>query len=245
MAAVSASSSPSPPPPTSKLHNTSFTLTRLTSLYSFNPSRLSHYAREFRDIVRGDVMRGVQITQTPLDRAKSALVRSCEWTIENDLLPGETFDSVVVKVEWDDGSTFVAIIMPNFTSSEPTSLGKRKRGGDARVEFSALPLLLTRGPQVVTQHLITYITTRFDSRASEVNLPADLLGECLQGYLERLFREDSTTRTIDRGLGILEMVFSTPEFTSTKVKGALKKVTLSLGARDVQELYRRYSICNG
>jgi hypothetical protein len=34
-------------------------------------------------------------------------------------------------------------------------------------------------------------------------------------------------------------VFATPEPSVTKVKGALRKITLSLGARDVQELYRR------
>src|SRR5271170_7058083 len=172
-AAIAASLSPSPPPPASKLHNTSFTLTRLTPLYSFNPSRLNHYAREFRDIVRGDVIRGVQVTAQPSDRAKAALVRSCEWTIENDLLATESFDSVVVKVEWDDGSSFTAIIMPDFTSSKTVSLGKRKRGSsvDAGSEFTSLPLLLTRGPQLVTQQLITYITTHFDSRSSELSIP--------------------------------------------------------------------------
>ena len=239
VAATAESLSPSPPPPTSKLHNTSFTLTCLTPLYSFNTTRLNHYAREFRDIVRGDVLRGVQVATYPSDRAKSALVRSCEWTIETDLVPTFTFDGVVIKVNWDDGSTFTAFILPNFTSSEIVSLGKRKRGVSTGSEFTPLPLLLTRGPQIVTQQLITYITTRFDSRASELNLSAELLGECLQGYLERVFREEHTQRAIDQSLKILELMFSTPEQKNPKVKGALRKITLSLGARDVQELYRR------
>jgi Kinetochore complex Sim4 subunit Fta1 len=235
------SASPSPPPPSSKLHNTSFTLTRLTPLYSFITSRLHHYAREFRDIVRGDVIRGVQVNTQPSDRAKSALVRSCEWTIENDLLPTEPFDCLTIKVDWDDGSGFTAIILPNFTSSETVSLGKRKRSApnDNDVEFTSLPLLLTRGPQVVTQQLITYITTRFDSRASQLNLPPEFLGDCLQGYLQRVLRENVSLRTIDRSLKILELMFTTPEPTTPKVKGALRKITLSLGAQDVQELYRR------
>ena len=237
-AAAGGSSSPSPPPPTSTLHNTSFTLTRLTPLYSFNTSRLTHYAREFRDIVRGDVIRGVQVNTQPSDRAKSALVRSCEWTIESDLVPTETFDAVVIKVSWDDGSLFTAVMLPNFTSSETVSLGKRKRASST--EFTPLPLLLTRGNQIVTQQLITYITTRFDSRASEINFPATLLGDCLQGYLEQVFREEFTQRAIDRSLKILELIFTTPDPTKPKVKGALRKVTLSLGAQDVQELYQRY-----
>ena len=236
-AATGGSSSPSPPPPTSKLHNTSFTLTGLTPLYSFNTSRLTHYAREFRDIVRGDVLRGVQVSTHPSDRAKSTLVHSCEWTVENDLVPTETFDGVVIKVNWDDGSSFIAFLLPNFTLSETVSLGKRKRGVSVEngAEFTPLPLLLTRGPQVVTQQLITYITTRFDSRASELSLTPELLGDCLQGYLERLFREEHTERTIDHGLKLLELMFTTPEPKTPKVKGALKKITLSLGARDVQE----------
>jgi hypothetical protein len=240
-AAAAGSSSPSPPPPTSKLHNTSFTLTRLTPLYSFNTSRLNHYAREFRDIVRGDMLRGVQVNTQPSDKAKSALVRSCEWTVENDLVPTEPFDGVVIKVNWDDGSTYIALMLPDFTSSETVSLGKRKRGASMEhgAEFTPLPILLTRGPQLVTEQLITYITTRFDSRASELYLSAELLAECLQGYLERLFREELTQRKLDHCLKILELMFTTPQPTNPKVKGALRKITLSLGARDVQELYRR------
>lgn len=242
MAMATAGSSPSsPPPPTSKLHNISFTLTRLTPLYSFNPSRLNHYAREFGDIVRGDVIRGVQINMTVPEKAKSALVRSCEWTIENDLLPTESFDSLVIMVRWDDGSMFTAILLPNFTSPGIISLGKRKRRSSAETgaEFTPLPLLLTRGPQLVMQQLVEYITTRFDSRASELNIPASLLEECLQGYLERLFREDAAPQGVDRGLRILELSFSTPETTNAKVQNALRKIVLTFRSEDVQELYRR------
>src|SRR5436305_11203048 len=94
--AGSTSPSPVPPPsPSSIIHNTSFSLTRLTPLYSFNTSRLNHYAREFRDIVRGDVIRGVHVNTQPSDKAKSSPLRSCDWTIENDILPTEQFDGIV------------------------------------------------------------------------------------------------------------------------------------------------------
>jgi hypothetical protein len=237
-AAAAGSTSPSPPPPTCKLHNTSFTLTRLTPLYAFNPARLPHYARELRDVVRGDVLRGVQITSTASATAKSGIVRSCEWTVESDVLPTEQFDAVQIKIAWEDGAAFTAFMIPDYTASEQVSLGKRKREGE---EFTLLPLLLTKGSQVVTQQLINYITTRFDSKASEVSLPAELLAECLQGYLERVFRDDASQRTIDRSIRILELIFSVPEPSNTKVKGALRKITFSLGARDVQEMYRRYA----
>jgi hypothetical protein len=237
------SASPEPPTPTSKLYNTSFLLTRLTPLYSLNTSRLTHYAREFRDIVRGDVIRGVQTSAATSERAKSALVRSCEWTIENDLIPTESFDSLVVKVTWDDGSSFIAILIPNFTTSETITLGKRKRGSAAdTAEFTPLPLLLTRGPQLVTQQFVKYVTTRFDSRASEMNFPAGLLEDCLQGYLERVFQEDSPPRVLERRLKLLELQFSTPQPKDTKVKGALRRITLNFVAPDVQELYRRYTV---
>jgi hypothetical protein len=232
-AAGAGSTSPSPPPPTSKLHNTSFTLTRLTPLYAFNPARLHHYARELRDIVRGDVLRGVQIASTT---AQTGTIRSCEWTVESDVLPTEQFDAVQIKIAWEDGGAFTAFMIPDYTASEQVSLGKRKREGE---EFTALPLLLTKGSQAVTQQLINYITTRFDSKASEVSLPAELLAECLQGYLERVFRDDASQRAIDRSLRILELIYSVPEPSNTKVKGALRKITFSLGARDVQEMYRR------
>jgi hypothetical protein len=241
MAAMTARSSPSPPPEPSKLNNTSFVLTRLTPLYNLNASRLPHYAREFRDIVRGDVIRGVRTSAATSDRAKSALIRSCEWTIENDLIPTEPFDSLVVKLTWDDSSSFIAILIPNFTSSETVTLGKRKRGSSTDgAEFTPLPLLLTRGPQLVTQQFVTYLTTRFDSRASELNIPAPVLEDCLQGYLEIAFQEDPPPRVIERRVKLLELQFATPQPQDTKVKGALKKITLSFVAPDVQELYRRY-----
>ena len=243
MAATAAgSASPSPPPPSSLLHNTSFNLTRLTPLYQCNTTRLQRYAREFRDIVRGDVLRGVNVSTQPSDGAKSSLIRSCEWTIQNDIVPTETFDTLVIKLQWEDGSLFLAMLLPNFTSStESVSLGKRKpgRSTESETEFTSLPLLLTRGPQLVTQQLITYVTTRFDCRASEISIPASVLAVCLQGYLERVFHEDATPRAIERNLKILELMFSTPDPTNPKVKGALKKITLNFGAADVQELYRR------
>src|SRR5271167_277573 len=94
--------SPSPPPPSSKLHNTSFTSYRLTPLYNFKFSRLNSYARDFRDIVRGDSLRGVQVTSVgPIERAKPVPLRSCEWTVDNDLLAGQSFESVVISIEWE------------------------------------------------------------------------------------------------------------------------------------------------
>lgn len=241
-AAAANSSSPSPPPQqTSQLHNTSFTLTRLTPLCDFTTDNFRHYAREFRNIISGGVIRGVQISNQPLDRAKSVLVKSCEWSIDTDLVPGESFNSVVVKVTWDDGSAFTALILPNFTTGESQVLGKRKRGNksDPDAEFNSLPLLLTRGPQLVTQQLIEYLTTRFDSRASTLHLSPELLADCLQGYLELVF-EDRSTPTNDRRLKLLELIFAVPESKESKVKGALRKITFTMSAKDVEQLYRRY-----
>jgi hypothetical protein len=73
-----------------------------------------------------------------------------------------------------------------------------------------------------------------------MNIPAALLEDCLQGYLEIAFQEDSPPRVIERRVKLLELQFSTPQPKDTKVKGALKKITLSFVAPDVQELYRRY-----
>ena len=240
MAVGSSSPSPTPQQP-SPLHNTSFTLTRLTPLCKFNADRFSNYAREFRNIIAGDTIRGVDISIQPTDRVKAALVKSCEWTIVTDLIPTEPFNSVVIKLTWDDGSIFIAILMPDYTSGEIQVLGKRKRGGrfDPDSEFNSLPLLLTRGPQLVTQQLVDYLTTRFDSRASDLRLPAELLGECLQGYLELVF-EDRSTPTSDRRVRLLEVIFSVPESKESKVKSALRKITLSLTGNDVEQLYRRY-----
>jgi hypothetical protein len=235
------SPSPSPPPPRSELHNASFSLSRLTPLYAFNSSRLDRYAHEFRDIVCGDVIRGVNVNANihGLETTKASLLRSCEWTLENGLLPTVEFQSVVIKISWDDGSTYTAILLPDFTSSEAqTTLGKRKRGsssGDR--DFTLMPLLLTRGFPPVTRQLRAYLTTRFDSRVSDVRLPQTLLGECLQGYLELLFKESQ--RVINSRLKILELTFSTPEPTACKVKGALRKIVLSVDAADVQELCGR------
>jgi hypothetical protein len=236
------SSSPSPPPQyTSQLLNTSFTLTRLTPLCNFNTDRFNHYGREFRNIVAGDTVRGVNVSAQSTDKPRQALVKSCQWTVVNDLIPIEPFDGVVIKVTWNDGSIFIAIIIPNFTSGETQVLGKRKRRGryDVDAEFNALPLLLTRGPQLVKQQLIEYLTTRFDCRASNLQLSSELLGECLQGYLELVF-EDRSTPAIERKVKLLELIFSVPESKEGKVKGALRKITLSLNALDVEQLYRRY-----
>jgi len=259
MAATTArSTSPSPTPTPSLLHNTSFTLTRLSPLYSLSPSRLSHYAHEFRDIVKGDILRGVRTTALPErpSASKSTLVRSCEWTLEADVLQGESFESLVVRVTWDDGGVFTAILVPDFTvpgTATATSLGKRKRVNTASGEagsagaggFTSLPLMLSRGAPVVREQLINYLTTRFDCRASEVGLPSSLLQECLQGYLERCFTaadddNDVSPRAIEKKIRVLEVMFTIPEVKTSKVKNALRKITISLPAQDVHELYRRY-----
>jgi len=240
----SPSASASPPPPTSKLQNTSFTSYRLTPLYNFKFSRLKSYERDFRDIVRGDSIRGVQVTSVgPIERAKSVPLRFCEWTVDDDLLPGQPFESLVISIEWEDSSTFTAVLVPNFTSSD-TVLGKRKRGtaNEGPGDFEFFPLLLVRGAQVVVQHLMDYLTTHFDSRSSIMSIPSEILSQCLQDYLSIIFQEEGIQRTLGRKLKILEIIFSIPEVKETKVKSALRKLTLSIGASDVKDLYERYDV---
>ena len=238
---------PTPPPPASPHLNTSFTLTRLTPLFFLTSSRLARYAHEFRDIVKGDILRGVRTTALSTDKAKTSLVRSCDWTFEDLGMSRET-ECLVVRLSWEDGSLFTAVLLPDFMSLNNTTLGKRKRGaggagggtgGDR--EFTSLPLLLSRGSQVVREQFITYLSTRFDCRAAEVILPATLLQECLQGYLERcLSEEEDSQRVLDRRVKILEIMFTIPETKDVKVKGALRKITISLPSQDLHEMYRRY-----
>ena len=156
-------------------------------------------------------------------------------------------ECLVVRVSWEDGSLFTAVLVPDFVALNNTRLGKRKRGaggaggGGGDGEFTSLPLLLSRGSNVVREQFITYLSTRFDCRAAEVVLPATLLQECLQGYLERCFSEDEDSqRVLDRNVKILEIMFTIPETKDGKVKGALRKITISLPAQDLHEMYRRY-----
>lgn len=142
---------------------------------------------------------------------------------------------------------FTAILVPDFVAPDNnTTLGKRKRGapgGGAAEGFTSLPLMLSRGSYVVREQLMTYLSTRFDCRAAEVLLPARLLEECLQGYLERCFSGDqSSQRAGDRSIRILDIMFTVPETKDGKVKGALRKITISLPAQDIQEMYQRYSL---
>lgn len=189
-----------------QLFTTSWTLHRLSPLYHGreyqtlidNPEALRVYADRFRDILRGDVFRGVQIgidSASALDDAvaKAGPLNTCKWETlptwshwneeqslledadqELPIIPPESSAGILVTLNYDHAIFKAALLVG------PDGYH------DDRKEVTHLPLLVTRLPNVLRQTFISFLSGNFDTHCSILRLPSSFLCATLENYLASL-----------------------------------------------------------
>lgn len=196
---------------TSLLHlfNTSWTAHRLSpfyhgkdtgssvSLFSHDGAHLQTYATRLRDLLRGDVLRGVQVGLSTVSGADEGLAKAgpllgVEWRIldtELDtMLEGEEPLSEEERRKFgfaERPGIFIVLRYENATYT--AALLQSSRNSNSQIEgFTHFPLLLTRLPTPLRATFIDFLSSNFDCRATLLRLTPVFLLTRLEECLEAL-----------------------------------------------------------
>ncbi|KAH7039502.1 kinetochore complex Sim4 subunit Fta1-domain-containing protein [Macrophomina phaseolina] len=236
------------PIPKYPLYDATFTAYRLSPLYHGpNPlleePTLRMHARRLRDILRGDILRGVDIGGGNTDGSTSGTLERCTWDLIGDEVswqrlhqpgaeeqeaeqPGELTDApslapseargIHVELRYQK-ATYTALLLrdPENPSATPP-------------DFTSLPLLLVRMPAALRATFNTYLTTAFDTRLALLRLPSRFLCTTLESILCHTPTADLLTR--------LQLQLSFPTACSA---ATLRNIDITLAPGDIASFVER------
>jgi len=242
------------------LLSTSFTAHRVSPLYQGdapldNPT-LSHYASQFRDLLTGEVLRGVRVglatNEDGLSRAGalrsvqwSQLKDEEDWQNENNesqlpademILNAQDHRGLLMNIAYEK-ATYFGLLMKSERVGDESSAEDEEEG------FARYPLLLTRMPRALRATFLDFLAATFDTRASALKLPSQFLTNSLERYLSDLTTSEDgsvdaqkaskTLRTIIRDL-LVTVSFSTPGD-----KSSLKSMDILVNRDDLFRMMTR------
>ncbi|PGG95729.1 hypothetical protein AJ79_09902 [Helicocarpus griseus UAMH5409] len=202
--------------PGDQLFTTSWTLHRLSPLYHGkecqtlldNPNGLKLYANRLRELLRGDVFRGVQVGIEGLGATDDAVskagpLKACKWEIlptwghwneEESLLLEEDPEKAASVIPPDvSAGILVTLDYENITYKAAMLTGPDGYH-DTQKGVTFLPLLLTRLPNSLRQTFVSFLAMNFDSRCSILRLPSSFLCGAFENYLAILHGPTSASR---------------------------------------------------
>ncbi|KAI9765356.1 MAG: hypothetical protein M1840_007436 [Geoglossum simile] len=175
------------------LYNTTLTLYRLSPLYRSGASSLlinatlAQHARHLKDLLTGEVLRGVRVGFTAggdEGLARAGKLKECRWKVlgdetawrdvtlaEEDFSP-EDIVGIHVEIEYEK-TTYMAALLRNTSSSTTED----DNG------FTHLPLLVTRMPAPLRETFLDYLSTTFDTHISQLKLPSEFLISSLEKFM--------------------------------------------------------------
>ncbi|KAG9248139.1 kinetochore complex Sim4 subunit Fta1-domain-containing protein [Calycina marina] len=177
------------------LYNTTFALHRLSPLYTSSENlsstvSLQHYAKSFRDILVGEVLRGVRVG---LGSDQDALARvGALQDVTWKLLPAEaiwdTEDDAGDELSVTIGASRGIIVNIVYEKASYTAILLRDRQTESAIldgatGFEHFPLLLTRMPGSLRESFTGYLASMFDTRASILHLEKDYMVSALEYYI--------------------------------------------------------------
>ncbi|KAH8809165.1 kinetochore complex Sim4 subunit Fta1-domain-containing protein [Xylogone sp. PMI_703] len=200
----------SPPYP---LYSTTFTLHRVSPLCVGNGTlldngSLAQYARHFRDILAGDVLRGVRVGLAPDDDTLSRvgslgtvtwkiLANEDEWEPRGENTQLEADESlmsiagrrgILVQVRYEKAEYMAILLREIDGSGEQESILETEEDD----EFEKFPLLLTRMPNSLRETFTGFLASTFDARVSNLHLDGEFLVEAFEKYLSDLSSEEES-----------------------------------------------------
>jgi Kinetochore complex Sim4 subunit Fta1 len=186
------------------LYNTTFSLFRLSPLYTGNAPLLSNtilsqHARRFRDILAGEVLRGVRVGLGPEDNglARAGALQTVTWKF----LPEEEAWAAEDEAELENDDTTISLannrgMLVTVTYEKiayRAILLRARRDGNydetvdtAREDedgFQNFPLLLSKMPGPLRETFVDYLSTTFDARISALRLSSRYLTNAFEKYL--------------------------------------------------------------
>ncbi|KAE9371458.1 hypothetical protein N431DRAFT_426113 [Stipitochalara longipes BDJ] len=186
------------------LYNTTFSLYRISPLYTgnifrFNNADLHQHARRFRDILAGEVLRGVRVGLGPEDNvlARVGALQTVTWKLlpeeeawaaedETDLGNDDTTISlaisrgILVTVTYEKMAYKAILLRARRESSYDETMDSAREEDDG---FQNFPLLLCKMPGPLRETFADYLSTTFDARVSALRLSSTSLANTFEKYL--------------------------------------------------------------
>jgi hypothetical protein len=240
------------------LFNTTFTLHRVSPLYvgdqPLDNSNLREHAQRFRDILVGDVLRGVRVGLGSEDDslARVGVLQTVTWQIlrvderlledSSDIGSGasqanaENSSGIILEVNYEK-ATYTAILLRATVEDEIEDSiiqPARDKGG-----FLRLPLLLTRMPLPLRETFIQYMSRTFDTRLSPLRLDGKYLTAAFEKFVSDSVAEDHTDHPQDT---LQKTVKETQLSIAFDVPGgstALKLIEIHIAREDLPRMIAR------
>ncbi|QSZ34427.1 hypothetical protein DSL72_006019 [Monilinia vaccinii-corymbosi] len=242
------------------IYNTTFTLHRASPFYigakTLDNSNLQIHARRFRDILVGDVLRGVRVGLGSEDEtlARVGALQTVVWKVfkvESDWAvedtTGDALDESVSETTHNRGilveinyekANYTAILLrgtPEDDVDDSTFLSSHQES-----KFLRLPLILTRMPLSLKETFIQYICRTFDTRVSALKLEGKDLTEAFEQYTSNSVNEDATME--ERQVGIQKIIKEIQISVGFDIPGgsaALKTIDIHIAREDLPRMLAR------
>jgi hypothetical protein len=186
------------------LYNTTFSLYRISPLYTgntfqFSNAALHQHARRFRDILAGDVLRGVRVGLGPEDNvlARVGALQTVTWKLlqeeeawaaedETELGNDDTTISlavnrgILVTVTYEKMAYRAILLSARRGVNYDETMDSAREDDDG---FQRFPLLLSKMPGPLRETFADYLSTTFDARVSALRLSSTYLTDTFEKYL--------------------------------------------------------------
>lgn len=235
------------------LYNTTFTLHRLSALHTssdlpINTAILNHHSHRFREIIVGDVLRGVRVGLThdgvvaagPLQKVSWRLLPQEKGWNGESVAGAEVLDETTGTIQNSRG-IWISIEYERAVYTGILLKGATDNAGDG---FEHFPLLMTRMTGALRDALIYYLENTFDARASSLRLSSTQISSKFESYLKDVSQEEDGSRlqSAERIRAIRNIVKETEVFIGFKIasdSGALRNLEVHLTREDIPKLLSR------
>lgn len=247
------------PPQLYPLYNTTFSLHRLSPLYTGSDTPLGNatlrdHARRFRDILAGEVLRGVRVGLGPEDDvlARVGALRTVTWRI----LPEEAAWNVDDDTEMGNNDTTIglgggrgmlvtityekieykAIMLRDNQQDMDWTVASARENGDG---FESFPLLLLKMPGSLRETFLEFLAATFDVRVSTQHISSKYLIGALERYVADLsIAEDGEElEPLERAKILRDAVKETAVYVGFDIPGgSLKTVDIQIAREDLPRM---------
>ncbi|TVY44950.1 hypothetical protein LOCC1_G004794 [Lachnellula occidentalis] len=243
------------------LYDATLTLQRISPLYigsddALDNATLQIYARQFRDILAGDVLRGVRVgLSEDTVMARVGALQTVTWKLlpdedvwtgadetqmtgnENTTTSLAASRGMLVTVTYEKG-TYTAILLRDMQGDQDESaigVGLDGRG------FQSFPLLLMQMPATLRDPFTEFLANTFDARVSILQLPSAFLATALDQYLAYICvgEDGEPLGSLDSNRSLRKIIGSISAEVGFDIPGgsaALKTIRIHIASEDVPRI---------
>ena len=237
------------------LYNTTFNLHRVSPLYigtdPLDNVALQQHAKRFRDILVGDVLRGVRVGLGPEDDmlARVGALKSVTWQVLVEEDSWNMNDGTTADTSMGLGAGKGILVQVSYEKMNYRALLLRVSGHDESIleveqeGFRHFPLLLTRMPASLREAFTDFLATTFDARVAALHLSGPNLTSTFEKYISDccigedgeqadLVESSRTLRKVVRDVRVL-IGFDFPTTNS------LRTIEFQIAQEDIPRLVQR------